>query len=338
MAVVLDLRDLEVPVLGAPMAGGPSTPGLAAAVSGVGGLGFLAAGYKTPDRVAAEIETVRAASVPVGVNLFLVEPYQPDDAVLDEYRRSLEPEAAGFGVDLGEPRWDDDHWQAKLDLVLDLRPDAVSFTFGCPGPDVLRALADRDVLTTATVTSVSEARAAVDRGAGSLTVQGHEAGGHRGTWDLRAEPDRTPMLDLVAEVVAAVEAPVAAAGGLTDAAGVASVLAAGAVAAQVGTAYLLADEAGTNPVHRAALTDPAFTETVLTRAFTGRWARGLANRFTTEHRDAPAGYPHLHHLTSPLRAAAVAGGDAQVASLWAGTGHAHVPAAPAAEITRSLAP
>ena len=148
MAVVLDLRDLEVPVLGAPMAGGPSTPGLAAAVSGVGGLGFLAAGYKTPDRVAAEIETVRAASVPVGVNLFLVEPYQPDDAVLDEYRRSLEPEAARFGVDLGEPRWDDDQWRAKLDLVLDLRPDAVSFTFGCPGPDVLRALADRDVLTT----------------------------------------------------------------------------------------------------------------------------------------------------------------------------------------------
>jgi nitronate monooxygenase len=116
------------------------------------------------------------------------------------------------------------------------------------------------------------------------------------------------------------------------------VLGAGAVAAQVGTAYLLADEAGTNPLHRAALSDPPFGGTRLTRAYTGRWARGLANRFMAEHADAPAGYPHLHHLTSPLRAAAVAAGDAQVAHLWAGTGYPHAQAAPAAEITRALAP
>lgn len=321
------------------MAGGPSTPALAAAVSEAGGLGFVAGGYKTADRVAAEVAAVRAAtSAPVGVNLFVVEPYEPDADALEAYRRSLEPEAARLGVELGEPRWDDDHWQAKLDLVLDVRPDVVSFTFGCPDSDVLGRLAEQGVLSMVTVTSVAEAREAVARGAASLSVQGPDAGGHRGTWDLEAEPDPTPLLDLVSGVLRAVGLPVVAGGGVSAAADVASVTGRGALAAQVGTAYLLADEAGTNPVHRAALSDPAYVDTALTRAYTGRWARGLANRFIAEHAGAPAGYPHLHHLTARLRAAAVAAGDAQVAHMWAGTGHPQARTAPAGEITRSLTP
>lgn len=336
---MLDMRDLAVPVIGAPMAGGPSTPALAAAVSDAGGLGFLAAGYKTVDQVATEVTAVQAAtSAPFGVNLFVVTPYEPDADALATYRRSLEPEAARVGASLGEPRWDDDHWQAKLDLVIDLRPDAVSFTFGCPSSDVLRQLAALDILSSVTVTSVDEAREAVARGAASLSVQGPDAGGHRGTWDLEAQPDQTPLLDLVSAVAAAVDVPVVAGGGVSDAAGVASVLARGALAAQVGTAYLLADEAGTNPVHRAALSDRALTTTTVTRAYTGRWARGLTNRFIAEHTDAPAGYPHLHHLTAPLRAAAIAAGDAHVAHLWAGTGFADTRPGSTAEITRSLAP
>lgn len=275
---------------------------------------------------------------PFGLNLFVVGPYEPDPDRLGAYRRSLEPEAARLGADLGEPRWDDDHWQAKLDLVLDVRPDVVSFTFGCPGTEVMHRLAGVDVLTMVTVTSVAEARRAVACGAASLSVQGPDAGGHCGTWDQAAGPDPTPLGDLLAGVLDAVDVPVGAGGGLGDAAGVASVVARGAVAAQVGTAYLLADEAGTNPVVRAALSDPAFAATDVTRAFTGRWARGLANRFIADHADAPVGYPHLHHVTAPLRAAAVAAGDAQVAHLWAGTGHAQARVAPAAEITRSLAP
>jgi nitronate monooxygenase len=336
---VLDLRDLEIPVIGAPMAGGPSTPDLAAAVSDAGGLGFLAGGYKTADRVAADIESLRAAtSAPYGLNLFVVEPFEVDPSVLADYRRAVAPEADRLGVELGDPRWDDDDWASKLELVLDVRPDVVSFTFGCPSVDVLRRLAELDVHTTVTVTTVDEAREAAARGAASLAVQGPGAGGHRGVWDQTAPPDDRPLLDLVAAVTAAVDVPVVAGGGVVDAAGVASVIRAGALAAQVGTAYLLAHEAGTNPVHRAALTDPGFAAGGLTRAYTGRWARGLANRFMTEHAAAPAGYPHLHHLTAPLRSAAVAAGDPQVAHLWAGTGHAAARAAPAAEITRSLSP
>lgn len=336
---VLDLRGLDLPVLAAPMAGGPSTPDLVAAVSAAGGLGFLAAGYLAADTVAGQVEAVRAmASGPCGLNLFVVEPFEPAHEAVEAYRRSLEPEAARLGVPLGEARWDDDRWQAKLDLVHDLRPEVVSFTFGCPDADVLRSLGGVGVLTSVTVTSVAEARVAADRGAGSLTVQGPEAGGHRGVWDPEAQPDDRPLAGLVAAVVDAVELPVVAAGGLHDPAGVRSALAAGAIAVQAGTAYLLATEAGTNPAHRTALHDPALSETAVTRAFTGRWARGLRNRFVGEHADAPAAYPHLHHLTAPLRRAAVTAGDTDVAHLWAGTGHAHVREASAAEITRSLAP
>lgn len=335
---MLDLRDLTRPIIGAPMAGGPSTPALVAAVSDAGGLGCLAAGYLSPAAVVAKVEAVRAVtSSPFGLNLFVVEPFEADTASLEAYHRALQPEAERLGTTLGAAAWDDDHWQAKLEIALELRPDLVSFTFGCPDAEVLRRLAERGVLTSVTVTTVEEAREAVARGAATLAVQGSAAGGHRGTWDLEATPADTPLLDLVRAVVAATDVPVAAGGGLADAAAVRSVVDAGAVAAQVGTAYLLADEAGTNPTHRAALVDPAMGETALTRAYTGRWARGLANRFMAEHADAPAGYPHLHHLTAPLRAAAVAAGDRQVVHLWAGTSHVQSRAVPAAVITRELA-
>jgi nitronate monooxygenase len=336
---VLDLRELSLPIIGAPMAGGPGTPALAAAVSDVGGLGFVAAGYKPPEAVAADLEAVRAlTAAPFGVNLFVVEHCQPDASALDAYRRSLEPLAARFDVSLGEPRWDDDAWRAKLELVYDARPEMVTFTFGCPSTRVLRELADLGVHAGVTVTTVAEARAAAARGAASLAVQGPLAGGHRGTWQLEAVPDQRPLLELVAAVRAAVDVPLVACGGIHDAQGTRSVTAAGAAAAQVGTAYLLADEAATNPTHRAALQDRALTETALTRAYTGRWARGLANDFMRAHQDAPAGYPHVHHMTSPLRKAAAAAGDQQVAQLWAGSSHAHARRATAAEITRGLAP
>ena len=321
------------------MAGGASTPALAAAVTEAGGLGYVAAGYKTAAAVADDLAAVRAAtSGPLALNVFIVERHEPIKEELDAYRAALVPEAKRLGATLGEPTWDDDGRRAKLELVLDERPDLVSFTFGCPEAEVLSRLADAGVHTAVTVTTADEAREAVVRGAQSLVVQGPDAGAHRGTWDLLAEPSTQPLPELIRDVRAAVDVPLVAGGAVMDAADVEAVLGAGAVAALCGTAYLLADEAGTNPLHRKALTDPAFEVTELTRAYTGRWARGLANRFIAEHRDAPAAYPQLHHLTAPLRKAAVAAGDAQVAHLWAGTGHALARPGPAAEITRSLTP
>lgn len=326
---------LDRPVVQAPMAGGPSTPALAAAVSAAGGLGVLAAGYKAPDQVADEIAAVRAATDrPFGVNVFVPDRAPVDPAAVDRYRASLQPEADRYGVPLGEPRADDDGYGAKLDLLAAARVPVASVTFGCPAAAEIEALHAAGTLVVVTVTSVAEARFAAAAGADALSVQGVEAGGHRGTFlDAPGDLALLPLLELVA---AAVDLPLLAAGGVMTAGAVAAVRAAGATAAQCGTAFLAADEAGTSAVHRAALADPA-TGTALTRAFTGRWARGLATRFLVEHAGAPAGYPAIHHVTRPLRAAAARAGDPGGMALWAGQGYPLVRSAPAAEIVAALA-
>jgi nitronate monooxygenase len=319
------------------MAGDPSTPALTAAVSGAGGLGVLAAGYKTPERVGEEIAAVRKETDrPFGVNLFVPDAGPVDTAAVDRYAASLAPEAKRYGVVLGEPRADDDDgWAAKLDLLVAERVPVASFTFGCPAARELRRLRDAGIATIVTVTSVPEARIAAEAGADLLCVQGVEAGGHRGTF--ADAPGDVALLPLLGLVRAAVELPLVAAGGIMTAAGVRAVLALGAVAAQCGTAFLLADEAGTSAPHRAALADPAAT-TALTRAFSGRWARGIRNRFLDEHADAPAGYPAIYHLTRPVRAAAAKAGDAGAINLWAGQAFPLARPAPAAEILAALAP
>lgn len=337
--MAFDLRGLERPIVGAPMAGGPSTPELAAAVTNTGGLGILAAGYKSADQVASQLAAVETlTSGPIGINLFVVSPNQASDGELDAYRRELERDAERYGASVGEARWDDDAWEAKLAIVFQYRPAVVSFAFGCPDTQVLQGLNSEGVLTAVTVTNSEEAALATERGAKALVVQGPEAGGHRSTFDLTAEPGDTPLLELIAEFRNVSALPIIAGGGVARREDAAAVVDAGAAAVQVGTALLLAEEAGTNPVHRAALADSAFTETAVTRAFTGRAARGLRNRFMEEHPVAPAAYPQVHYMTSPLRAAAAARGDAQGLHLWAGTGFQSVRQAPAAEIVAEIAP
>jgi nitronate monooxygenase len=310
------------------MAGGPSTVELAAAVSDAGGLGFLAAGYRGPEEMREEIRELRGGRV-FGVNLFV-----PGRAEVDE--RALAAYVASLGEGAGEPRFDDDGWRAKLDVLRDEEPvPVVSFAFGCPPLCEVRSLQAHGSEVWVTVTSAAEARAARDAGADALVLQGAEAGGHRGTWvDVEAlEP--LPLLALLQAVVASgVEPPLVASGGIADAAGVAAVLTAGAAAAQVGTAFMLAPEAGTHPAHRAAIS--ADRPTALTRAFTGRLARGIENRFMEEHPDAPIAYPHIHYATAPLRAAARARGDADGFNLWAGEAHSLAVARPAAETVKAL--
>ncbi|TDO17519.1 nitroalkane oxidase [Mycobacterium sp. BK086] len=333
------LQDLAVPILGAPMAGGPSTPALAAAVSNAGGLGFVAAGYLSAEKFAEIVVAARAlTSAPIGVNLFVPGPSAATPGELERYRELLAPLAEQYGAEVPEPRPDDDAWQAKLDVVADLAPEVASFTFGCPSAEVLGRLRDRGVLTAVTVTSLDEANTAVSAGTDALVVQGPEAGGHRGTFDPVARPGDEPLDGLLAAIVAAHRVPVIAAGGLAGAADVRRVLGAGAAAAQAGTAFLLSDEAGTNGAHRAALTDEKFTETVVTRAFSGRYARGLANDFTRRYDDvAPLGYPEVNQMTGPLRRASVAAGDPHGTNLWAGTSWRRTSSGSAADIVAALA-
>ncbi|CAJ1500197.1 nitronate monooxygenase [[Mycobacterium] kokjensenii] len=339
--MAFSLSELSIPLIGAPMAGGPTTPALAAAVSQAGGLGFLAGGYRTPQQLADEITATRSAtSAPIGVNLFVPQPSGADVVLLDDYVELLDPLAEYYGVELGRPRFgDDDCWPEKLQVVADLRPHVVSFTFGTPTPDELELLRSLRILTVVTVTSAYEAGVALGHGAEALVVQGPAAGGHRGTFAPDVEPGTDSLEDLLAQIRHAHgHVPLIAAGGLGTAADVAAVLARGAQAAQVGTALLLADEAGTNPTHRAALTNPEFTNTTVTCAFSGRYARSLENDFTRAFSDvAPIGYPEINHMTAPIRAAAVAVDDPHGTSLWAGTAYRSARSGPAAEIVADLA-
>ncbi|MGB7509288.1 MAG: nitronate monooxygenase [Mycobacterium sp.] len=336
--MVFDFRDLAVPVLVAPMAGGPSTPELVAAAADAGGMGFVPAGYLTAEVFAERVEAAqRLTTGPVGANLFAPQPSAANAAAITAYAEALAPEAHRYDVPLGEPRFDDDDWEAKLEVLLDLRPAVASFTFGLPSADERRRLTDAGITTVGTVTSVAEAELAVGCGVDVVVAQGPSAGGHRGTFDPTASPAEEPLDDLLASIVAGFDIPVIAAGGLMNAGDVGRVLQAGAVAAQLGTAFLLADEAGSSAVHRSALQDPRFTETAVTRSFSGRYARGLRNRFIDDHdAEAPFGYPELHYLTSPVRAASVRAGDPQAVNVWAGTGFRQAEAAPVAAIIEKL--
>jgi nitronate monooxygenase len=324
------LAGLAHPIVQAPMGGGASTPALAAAVSEAGGLGFLAAGYKPVDAVRADIEAVRAATArPFGVNLFAPPQPVPDPAAVDAYAQAL---AARYGA-VGAARHDDDGWEAKLALVAELRVPVVSVTFGCPDAAAVARLRAAGCALWVTVTSPAEARMAA--GADALVVQGVEAGGHRATFDDTA-PVELGLLAALQLVRAVSDLPLVATGGIATGRGVAAVLAAGAAAAQLGTAFMLCPEAATSAPHRAALGGRA--ETGLTRAFTGRTARGIVNRFQREHSAAaPVGYPDVHHVTAPLRAAARERGDADGFHLWAGQAYGLAEPVPAGELVRRLA-
>jgi nitronate monooxygenase len=338
--MVLGFWDLAVPVVGAPMAGGPGTPALAAAVSNAGGLGFVAGGYVSPERLGDDIAAARAATTgPIGVNLFVPQPSVADYVQLDHYAEALDEIAEHYDVEVGRPRFgDDDGWQRKLEVVADIRPEVVSFTFGAPPPDVLRWLGSLGILLLITVTSTYEAGVAVAAGADGLVVQGPGAGGHRGTFAPDMEPGTVPLGELLGRIGSAHDVPLIAAGGLGTAEDVAGVLRRGAVAVQVGTALLLSDEAGTRSAHRSALQNPWFTNTVVTRAFSGRYARGLENDFTRLLDGiAPLGYPEVNHMTSPIRAAAVEMDDPHGLNLWAGTGYRAACTGTAADIVKTLA-
>jgi nitronate monooxygenase len=334
------LRELVRPIIAAPMAGGPSTPELVAAVGAAGGMGFLAGGYVGADRLAAAIEEVRRREVATfGVNVFVPGSDSVDVVAVESYARRLDDEARRLGVTPGRAGYDDDDFAAKL-AVLDRRPvPVVSFTFGLPDAAAVEALHARGSEVWATVTDPAAAADAARIGVDALVVQGIEAGAHRGgpgDVNQSAVADGFGLLPLLRLVAARTPVPMVATGGIGDGASIAAVLAAGAAAAQLGTAFLCCPEAGTATPHREVLGSDRGTR--LTRAFTGRWARGIINRFLLAHDGAaPAAYPHVHHLTSPLRAAARQAGDAETLHLWAGQAHPLTRRLPAGELVDRLA-
>ncbi len=336
--------DFQHPIVAAPMAGGPSTPELAAAVASTGALGFLAGGNKTAAHIAEQYRSVVHIGN-IGVNLFV--PDIANTAVnqarsreqrtekLTAYRQTLLPVAAQFGVEIpsveqaGESVTDD--WDAKLELAGQWT--IVSFTFGLPGPEVFDRLHESGTHVGVTVTTVAEAETAVAYGADFLVVQGPEAGGHRSVHDPSADPENTPLLQLLENIT--VDVPIVAAGGIMTPDDVETVLNHGASAAAVGTALLLSDEAGSNPLHRYMLQHDRSGATALTRAFSGRVSRSLVNDLLAL--DAPAVYPEVNALTGPIKRAAVEARDPRFTHLFAGTGYLQARTGPATDIVQWLA-
>jgi nitronate monooxygenase len=339
VTILLERLGSSLPVVAAPMSGGPTTPALVLAAVEAGSGGSLAGGYKTAEALADQVTEVRAATEWYGVNLFSPNPEPVDPAAYAAYRELLLPLAESYGVELPvAPVEDDDGWQDKVDLLVEVAPPLVSFTFGLPDPASLSRIGRAGSLLVQTVTSPGEALLAAEAAMDALIVQSVDAGGHWGTFTPQRPPERLRLPDLVRAVRAVTDLPVMAVGGIGTSADVVAALEAGAEAVAVGTLLLLADEAGTNRAHRAGF-DQDRGDPVTTSAFSGRPAGGLPNEFLAAYDGrGPLGYPAVHHLTSPIRRAAVAQADPEHVNLWAGAGHRNVRPRPAGEILSGLVP
>lgn len=331
----------------APMGGEAACAPLVAAVAEAGGFGWLGGAYLAPARLAAVIDQIRALTPrPFGVNLFCPQPWQRDAAKEAAFMQALAPFHAQLRLPPPSvPEVFEEDFHAQLAVLRQRRVPVIGFTFGDPGPALVRQLHDEGVCVVGTATHLAEAMQLQASGVDALIAQGAEAGAHRGSFLGPRDAGLVGTLALVPQLVDAVSVPVVAAGGIADARGVAAAQALGASAAAVGTAFLLADECPVSPAYRAALiaaAAPAPAGTVLTQAFSGRWARGLANRFTQEtaalaERGALPDFPIPNALTRPLRQAGGQQGVADVLSLWAGQALPLARGGPAAEIVRRLA-
>lgn len=325
---------LRYPIIQAPMAGGVATANLAIAVSKNGGLGFLAAGYKSSDVLETEIKACIEANVLYGVNLFVPSQETCDDSALQTYRQQLEKD---FSMSLPVPKWSDDQWLEKLALVEKYKVPFVSFTFGCPEKQIIERLQKIGCQIIVTVTDIEESRISYERGANAICLQGINAGGHRGTFHNTDSLNYEPLHDLIRKVKNEVNLPIIAAGGIMTGQQIKILLIAGASAVQLGTAFICCDESGANKVYKQALLEGHFKETALTRTFTGRLAQGLSNEFMKKYElQAPKVYPALHYMTQPIRKQALENENPQAMSLWAGTGFKMIQALPVKELLEKL--
>ncbi len=339
---LLEMFRIEHPILLAPMAG-PSTPELAVAVSEAGGLGSLACATSTTAQVRAALGVIRQRSAkPINLNFFTHAMPVPDADREARWRTRLRRYYDELGLDPNDvpssSRAPFD--EASCAIVEEFRPEVVSFHFGLPEDRLLQRVRATGCKVIASATTAREARWLAERGCDAIIAQGNEAGGHRGMFLTDDVATQAGTFALVPQVVDAVSVPVIAAGGITDARGIAAAVALGASGAQVGTAYLFCPEAQVSALHRAALKFATDDSTALTNLFTGRPARGVINRAMREigplSADAPA-FPLAGGALAPLKAAAEAKGSSDFSSLWAGQAASLGREMPAAELTRRLA-
>jgi nitronate monooxygenase len=337
------LLRIELPIIQAPMAGAQGSD-MAAAVSEAGGLGSLPCATLSPDGMRAEFQAIRRRTAkPVNLNFFCHRPPRSDPDREARWRSRLEGYYAELGLDPSAPVASPSRApfdEAMCELVLELAPEVVSFHFGLPESALLERVKSTGAKVLSSATTVDEARWLEDRGCDAIVAQGFEAGGHRGVFLADDVATQVGTFALVPQVVDAVKVPVVAAGGIADARGIAAAFALGASAVQVGTAYLFCPEARISATHRDALRAAKDDSTVITNVFSGRPARGFANRLVREVGPlsplAPD-FPLAAVAVAPLRSRSESAGSGDFAQMWAGQAARLGRELPAAELTKRLA-
>lgn len=342
---VAELLGIRYPIIQGPFGGGLSTIQLTAVVSNAGGMGSFGAHHLSPTEITDTVARIRGLTArPFAMNLWIPLPGEPELRLgPDEFSASvsrLKPYYDALGLPEPEfretftPRFDD-----QIEALLEARPPVLSFVFGIPSRDILRALRQRAIKTIGAATTVDEARALEAAGVDLIVASGSDAGGHRPSFLEPAERSLTGTFALVPQVVDAVNTPIVAAGGIADGRGVAAALVLGAEGAQLGTFFLATHESGASEVHKAELVRESARRTALTRVFSGRMARGIRNRFIEEmsaHEIELPPYPIQNWFTRSIRAAADRAGRPEYLPLWAGQSAALAKRQPAAEAFATL--
>jgi nitronate monooxygenase len=332
---------IQIPIIQGPMGGGFTTAELVATVCDAGGLGSLAAAYLKPEQITEDFRKIRAlTSGPLNINLF-AGGYEPRPAPDAEPMLAILAEVHGL-LNIPPPVLpapQADPFPAQFEAVLETGAEVFSFTFGVPSAETMKRLREKNIFTIGTATTVDEARAVEKAGADAVVAQGSEAGAHRGTFLASVESSMIPTVELTRAMSKALAIPVIASGGLMDGRDIARALEAGASAVQLGTAFLVCPEAGTPKAHRDAILNARTNNTELTRAFSGRAARGIRNGFMDRvagKEDYILPFNQQNALTRPMRVAAAKQNNADFLSLWAGEGLTRARPLPAKELIDAL--
>ena len=332
---------IEFPILLAPMAGGPTTPQLITAVSNAGGLGQFGAAYLNEDAIVTMANQLRASTnKSFGINLFLPQNPKYTDQEFSKATEALTDYFSKFGLKLPKNIIDTTpSFNQQLKAVIESEIKFCSFHLGLPTKNNIQELKEAGISTAASATSVEEGKQAEERGVDFIIAQGSEAGGHRGTWMGDWRHSMTGTLSLLAQLKAHLSTPIIAAGGIMNGAGIAATMALGAVGVQMGTAFLTCPEAGVNDNYKKALLNTSHDNTIVTRTFSGRPARGLRNYYIEQMENSGSyalPFPLQNILTGPLRKAAAKENNTDYMSMWCGQGASLSRGIPAAKLIETL--
>lgn len=324
MKTITELLQVKFPIIQAPMAG-VTTPEMIAAVAKTGILASFAAGYMQPEKIREEIRDIRKlTNKPFAVNLFIPQHHSATKKQIEAARQCVQTVCERLHFDVPEiyPPYVP-NFEKQLEVLIEENIPIFSFTFGVPNEEILEQLKKHNIITIGTATNLVEAQLLEQNNIDFIVAQGKEAGGHRGTFLTSVSEGLIPLTDLLPRLLGNVKTPIIAAGGLMRADDIIKVMSTGAAAVQMGTAFLCCTEAGTHPAHKNILLNSNEDLTILTRAFSGKTARGIKNKFIEAmltHENLILDYPIQNTLTTSMRKAAQEKNNTDFMSMWAGTG------------------